>query len=144
MGVSLECKRRGGSKVRQVCMELGGGVWIGWSTPGCSGRIQVSVSINPGLWTGEKGSRRQVPTCTGAQGREVLFGYEQQPFSEVSFNLVCVCSCTGCAPHNAEVRGLQVFGKLLSCLGLSLLCSPSWPRRLMGYWIFSIYLFTPG
>lgn len=72
-------------------MELGGGVWIGWSTPGCSGRIQVSVSINPGLWTGEKGSRRQVPTCTGTQGREVLFGYEQQPFSEVSFNLVCVC-----------------------------------------------------
>lgn len=123
-------------------------MWIGWSTPGgCSGTTQVRVSIYLGLWTGEKGSRLQTPTGCGLHSvlhregrfRQVMYG---SPSLECPLTL-CVCSCTGCAQCNAEVRGLQVFVKFLNCLCLSfgdrvLLC-PSWPRT---HGILDLFPFT--
>lgn len=75
--------------------------------------------------------------CTGKGGSVRLC---TAPFSGVSCNLVRVCSCTGCALRNAEVRGRQVFVKFLYCLGLSLLeigsyCVVLGGLELTGYWI---------
>lgn len=76
-----------------------------------------------------------------------LFYRERQPFSGLSFNLVCVFRYP-CAQRSAEVRGLQVFMKLPYCSNLSLLeigpyCVVLAGLELPGYWMsFHLPVYT--